>query len=410
MHYFDFRYYLSFRHTEILNISTQIKNLKKLLKNATRLTAGKIFFINKDHQFFKNFAKILIIFAILLGISGFNATAQAKILDNLNFLDNLNIGLINNNSEGQGGPPDSSSSGFLKLASIFKFLSFNLGGEESNEQDLAASENQGSDGILQGPAFNNQKVIYKVKEGDTLIKIAQEFGISVNTIIWANKIKNPKLIKPGDELIILPIDGVEYTVKNGDTLLSIAKRFRGDVEEIITFNNLPSDGTILPGQEIVIPDGELPQISSPQPSLPPQIYQNSNWVQVGNGYFIMPTVGKNWGIKHANNGVDISNSCGTPVKAAADGEVIYVSFTPSTWRYANSGYGNNIRILHPNGTITLYAHLLYGSEMVRVGDIVNQNQIIALMGGKPRTAGAGNTSGCHLHFEVRGGKNPFVWR
>lgn len=387
------------------------------LKNITRLIRGKIFFINKGYNFSYKITKILIIFAILWGILGFNVIAQAKILDNfnINLFDNLNIGKVDNNLKGQGGPStnNSSSLSFFNLASIFNFLAINSNQEieNSDSQNQANDENQNDSNEIN---VKNQKFTYTVKEGDTLIKIAQEFGISVNTILWANKIKNPRLIKPGDELVILPIDGVVYTVKNGDTLSFIAKRFRGDVDEIIAFNNLPSDGTIFPGQEIVIPDGKLPQISnswlSQQPSLLSSTSRNSNWVQVSNGYFVMPTVGKNWGIRHASNGVDISNSCDTPIKAAADGEVIYVSFTPSTWRYANGGYGNNIRILHPNGTITLYAHLLYGSARVKVGDIVNQNQIIALMGGRPKTAGAGNTTGCHLHFEVRGGRNPFIWR
>lgn len=357
---------------------------------------------------------IFIIFGVILGV-GLNAEAKisnalSSSIDNFKKVGSLIRGEKDNKIKNDSGNLLSKILNIQNNAAIFKFLSFdsNLGGSIDDNQDDGA--------LLQNEEVNilNQKIIYEVKEGDTLIGIAQNFGVNVNTILWANKIRDPRLIRPGDQLVILPIDGVVYTVKQGDTLLSIAKRFRGDIDRIIEFNNLSLDGILMPGQEIIIPDGELPLPLPPaRKSSVPQSQINREYpskVQIDDSYFIMPTTGRNWGKKHANNGVDISNSCGTPVWAAADGEVIYVSFTPSTWRYANGGYGNNIRILHPNGTITLYGHLLYGSEQVKIGDIVNKSQLIAYMGGSPGMAGAGNSTGCHVHFEVRGGRNPFVWR
>lgn len=260
----------------------------------------------------------------------------------------------------------------------------------------------------------NQKVIYEVQDGDTISSIAKDFGVSVNTILWANKLSSGSVIRPGDKLVILPIDGVIYTVKDGDTLSAIADKFKGDPDKIVEFNNLLSADNLVPGQEIIIPDGEMPI------TLKPRSNNNSNSSPIrrssycyGNipddNYFTMPTSGHDWGRRHDCDGVDISNVCGTPIRAAADGQVIYESFTPSTWRWANGGYGDNIRILHPNGITTLYGHLLYGSAQVDFGDYVKQGQIIAYMGGKPGFAGAGNSTGCHLHFEVRGGNNPFAW-
>jgi len=80
--------------------------------------------------------------------------------------------------------------------------------------------------------------------------------------------------------------------------------------------------------------------------------------------------------------------------AAADGEVI-VSRN-SGW---NGGYGSYVVLRHSNGTQTLYAHL--NSTAVGVGEKVSQGDIVGYMGN------TGKSTGVHLHFEVRGAKNPF---
>lgn len=129
------------------------------------------------------------------------------------------------------------------------------------------------------------------------------------------------------------------------------------------------------------------------------------------GYFIFPTIGFNRGKLHAYNAVDISRgddclSENIPVYAAASGVVSATYPTESASRYANSGYGNNIMLLHPNDISTRYTHLK--DILVIAGQYVNQGSIIAFMGGYPGNLGSGNSTGCHLHFEVRGAKNPFV--
>lgn len=129
------------------------------------------------------------------------------------------------------------------------------------------------------------------------------------------------------------------------------------------------------------------------------------------GYFIFPTSGFNRGKLHAYNAVDISagDNClneNIPVFAAASAIVSETYPTESTSRYANGGYGNNIMLLHPNGVLTRYAHLK--NILVTAGQYVNQGSIIAFMGGYPNMVGAGNSTGCHLHFGVRGAENPFA--
>ncbi|MDO8743446.1 MAG: M23 family metallopeptidase, partial [Candidatus Azambacteria bacterium] len=129
------------------------------------------------------------------------------------------------------------------------------------------------------------------------------------------------------------------------------------------------------------------------------------------GYFIFPTTGYNRGKLHAYNAVDISrgSDCieeNIPVYAAASGVATETYPTQSVARWANSGYGNNIILLHPNGVRTRYAHLK--EILISAGQYVNQGAIIAYMGGYPGNPGSGNSTGCHLHFEVRDAKQIFA--
>ncbi len=246
-------------------------------------------------------------------------------------------------------------------------------------------------------------ITYIVKEGDSPAKIAAQFGISLNTLLWANNLKPNSVIKPGQELIILPITGVYHKVKKGDTLSSIAKKYSASVEEIKEFNNV-TDDLLQEGQELIIPNGKIlsSQIASKSLSsaasrngLKPMTEDTSSWQKL-DGFFAYPTInGYNKGILHYYNAVDIINYCGSPIYASADGVVSEVK--SSGYNY---GYGSYIKIQHFNGTMTVYAHL--SAVLVREGQRVSQGELIGKMGD------TGNSNGCHLHFEVRGAQNPFV--
>ena len=151
----------------------------------------------------------------------------------------------------------------------------------------------------------------------------------------------------------------------------------------------------------------VPTVDQPKSAPRPTPYYGPSL----SGYFVFPTSGFNQGRLHSYNAVDISrgDDClyeNIPVFAAASGVITATHPTQSATRWANSGYGNYFTILHPNGVTTLYAHLK--NILVGAGQYVNQGSIIAFMGGYPRTPGAGNSTGCHLHFGVRGAAQPFV--
>lgn len=237
---------------------------------------------------------------------------------------------------------------------------------------------------------NGQISTYLVKEGDTIGQIAETFGVSVNTIRWANNLSGSTL-KVGQELVILPITGVKHVVKKGDTIASIAKKYKANASDIIAYNGLPADASVAVGDEIIIPDGELTGTSG-APSAATKI---ASGLKEAVGYFLRPIVGgrKSQGL-HGHNGVDLAAPIGTPIMAAADGTV-----TLSITGGYNGGYGTYVVINHDNGTQTVYGHM--SANYVRVGQQVNQGDMIGRIGM------TGNTSGPHVHFEIRGAKNPF---
>lgn len=243
--------------------------------------------------------------------------------------------------------------------------------------------------------FRTDVTTYVVENSDTPFGIAAKFDINTDTILWANNLHDGDIIRPGDKLLILPINGVRVKVGAKDTLESLAKKYNGKVPEIQQFNNLESD-KLVAGNYLIIPDGEPAVVPSQKPTkyTAPE-YAKSTSPAIG--WLIAPTAGYDWGILHYNDAVDIANVCGTPIYAAAAGEVIISDAIG--W---NGGYGKNIEIQHPNGVKTHYAHA--SQLLVNVGDEVGQGQLIALMGT------TGHSTGCHLHFEVIGSKNPFVGR
>lgn len=246
--------------------------------------------------------------------------------------------------------------------------------------------------------------VYTVHKNDTLASIAKMYDVNVNTIVWANNLTGP--IHEGDQLVILPINGVRYTVKSGDTLAGIAKKYKADATEIAQYNNLASDAVLGAGDTILIPNGEVAAASVAKTTKPSKAGSAKGAITepfLGgsgpalSGFFSWPV---NGGVLtqglHGWNAVDIGAPKGTSIYAAADGVVI-VAKNNGGW---NGGYGNYVVVSHSNGTQTLYAHM--SSVTTSVGARVSQGQAIGKVGS------TGESTGPHLHFEVRGAKNPFA--
>lgn len=244
---------------------------------------------------------------------------------------------------------------------------------------------------------SDQISVYVVRKGDTLSAIAQMFNVSANTIRWSNDIPRGDGVKVGQKLVILPVSGVQYAIKKGDTVAKIAALYKADADELRSFNGMEEDEKLAVGDTIIIPNGvelEAPPIT-PKKGTRGYVPDNFSFVAT-DGYFVRPTAGRKTQGLHGNChcGVDFHADKGTAVVAAAAGTVV-VSRS-SGW---NGGYGRYIVIKHGNGTQTLYAHL--SGNVAAEGQNVYQGQIIAYSGA------TGKSFGPHLHFEVRGGRNPF---
>lgn len=260
-----------------------------------------------------------------------------------------------------------------------------------DENALVSTGPIGEDEIASLGTNTGEISVYTVRPGDALSQVAEMFGVTANTIKWANDLSKSTEIQPGDTLIILPIAGVSHVVKSGDSISSIAKKYEGDVEEILAYNQLDSASDVAIGDTVIVPGGAMQAAPVKSISKPTRVTGGGS----GGASFIHPAPGsiKTQGI-HGYNAVDLAGSTGSTIRAALGGEVIIAK--GSGW---NGGYGNYIVVRHKNGVQTLYAHL--SSLSVGVGEYVEQGQTIGGMGN------SGKSTGTHLHFEVRGGKNPF---
>jgi murein DD-endopeptidase MepM/ murein hydrolase activator NlpD len=238
---------------------------------------------------------------------------------------------------------------------------------------------------------------YVVESGDTVSSIAAKFGLAPETITWANHVleDNPDLLQVGQELTILPVDGVYHQVGAEDVLEDIAATYQIELAAVINYplNELdPDDPIIQPGQWLVVPGGSKPYVPRTVTAYSGPIPEG---VATGTGLFVWPTSGAitqdSWS---GHPALDIAAWLGAPILAADSGYVVAAGWD-------DTGYGNAVVIDHGNGFQTVYAHLQ--AVFVNVGDEVAKGQQIAGMGS------SGNSTGPHTHFEIRQGtvqRNP----
>lgn len=249
-----------------------------------------------------------------------------------------------------------------------------------------------------GPAIAPGQIsTYIVQPGDTISGIAAKFGLDPETLVWSNPDleKNPDFLSIGLELTVLPLNGIYHQVAAGDSLESIASTFKADLQAIIdlSLNELDAENpTLQVGAWIVVPGGTKPFVPRPVTAFSAPAPVDAS---VGSGIFNWPASGSvSQGYFNYHPAIDIAGWTGAPVSAADSGYVVVAGW--------DNMYGYHIVIDHSNGYQTMYAHL--SAYYVDAGQNVVSGQQIGEMGS------TGNSTGPHLHFEVRDGtiqRNPY---
>ena len=239
----------------------------------------------------------------------------------------------------------------------------------------------------------DEVITYRVERGDSITTIANKFGVSEDTIRWANDMSDDTL-SIGEELQILPVTGVSHKVAAGETVYTIAEKYDTEPQKIadFPFNEFAGNGetlALVTGQLLVVPDGIKPS-EKPVARPRPQVYVAQGPIPVASGGYTYPVRG---GISQYfswyHPGLDITADVGTPLVAAHSGTVISVSL--GTW---DGGYGNNVWISNGNGIESHYAHM--STVNVSAGQRVIGGQTV--LGAIGMT---GRTTGPHVHFEMR---------
>ena len=114
---------------------------------------------------------------------------------------------------------------------------------------------------------------YVTKDGDTMETVAKHFGISAQTLRWANNMTSDA-VESGKTLTVPLTDGVLHTVKDGDTVQSIAEKYQVQPERIILYNDLDGDAPLARDTRLVLPNGDLPETERPGYVAPQPVYNN----------------------------------------------------------------------------------------------------------------------------------------
>ncbi|WP_053228454.1 peptidoglycan DD-metalloendopeptidase family protein [Spirochaeta cellobiosiphila] len=185
---------------------------------------------------------------------------------------------------------------------------------------------------------------YTVKNKDVLSSIAYDHNLALGTLISFNQIRNADKLKPGDVIKIPNMDGVLYKVKFGDNLNKIADEYGVAVTSILDANTLETDKLKM-GEELFLPKASMNLFDLKRALNQLFLTPTRGVVTSPFGYRNDPFTG----LRRFHNGLDIAGPLGTPIKAALDGTVVTVGY--------HSSYGNYIVINHQKGYQTLYGHL-----------------------------------------------------
>jgi LysM repeat protein len=268
------------------------------------------------------------------------------------------------------------------------------------------------------PSRPRQDIIkYTVQSGDSVFGIAEKFGLEPQTILWGNYntlADDPHSLRPGQDLNILPTNGVYYEWLGDISFEAWADFFGVTAQDIIDYPGNHLDPTtvgdyaapnIKKGTWLIIPGGERDfstwyapiGVTREDPATArawgPGACGPVSGGNVGYGSYVWPAPhhflsGYDYSPASNHWGIDIDGETGDPVYATDAGVVVY-----SGWN--DYGYGNMIMIDHGDNWQSLYAHL--SAIWVGCGESVGQSQTIGSIGS------TGKSSGSHLHFEIMHG-------
>ena len=233
----------------------------------------------------------------------------------------------------------------------------------------------------------NAAVSYRIQPGDNLWSIARRNQVSLASLMSLNGLNENSILDIGEVVKIPSANGQYHMVSSGETMWSIAAAYGLNAAAIKNANPDKNPNCLNIGDRLIIPQRsseQLQQASGPSRGLS------------FSGLFSWPLTGTitsyfGWRKAGYHHGIDIANQEGTPIKAAADGLVTFAG-----WK---SVYGRTVIIRHNDGKSTLYAHTQ--KILVKEKQLVKQGQVIA------RVGVSGNTTGPHLHFEIRKGDKCF---
>ncbi len=235
-----------------------------------------------------------------------------------------------------------------------------------------------------------------VEKGDTLYSIGREFNVSVQALIQANGIVNPRALKAGTRITVPNT----YIVQKGDTLYGIARRNKISVEELREINDIETDAIIKVGQTIELPESAVSVAADEQESdsqadqsgddrdpsdadtegthsagteeQPEEASQSYNEVVEGKDV-LWPHTGNRSSLNGKLRGTQIAGSRGDEVVSVSSGKVVWVA--------PYRGYGNLVMVEASNGMIYAYG----GNEAtyVEVGEQVEAGTVLGRLGINP---------------------------
>ncbi|MBR1417377.1 MAG: peptidoglycan DD-metalloendopeptidase family protein, partial [Synergistaceae bacterium] len=253
---------------------------------------------------------------------------------------------------------------------------------------------------------------YVISQGDSLWSISNSQGIELDTLIGSNSFKSSAKLRPGDTIRIPNQDGIFHRLEKGEKIEAVCKLYGVDLNKLKAVNPTVDIVSLKPGDEIFLPGAKLNAVKvaankdnnnkdSKSKSSSSKIVVLKDNAATSHKAYRWPVMGRinspfGWRqhpiTKRANfhTGIDIKADRGTVIRSAGSGKVVY-----SGWM---GGYGKVLVIEHNNGQSTLYAHC--STLLAKQGDSVSQSENIA------RVGTTGQSTGPHLHFEVRVSNSP----